>query len=170
MSVYTFGLSEILVGNVLETGLMPALNTLTKLGEVLEGTATMTQEAGDRTEFREEGVITPKVVIQKAGSWSWNFNIMNADPAMLASYLGGTVTNGVWNYLGETVNIEKAIMIKPKQGLYWQLPKAAISAVISGDFNEDGLVTLNFTVSPLSPGNAKPSILSGKVTDLTPVG
>lgn len=107
------------------------------------------------------------MIITKAGSWSWSFNVMNADPEMLGEYIGGTYNDVTkeWEFDGKTNAIEKALFIKPKQGLYWKLPKASISAVVAGDLNEDGLLTLNFTVTPLSPADGKPSILSGKVTD-----
>ncbi|WP_312554887.1 hypothetical protein [Empedobacter brevis] len=168
MATYTFGLAEILVAASLATGLMPEASAMTKIGEVLEGTANMAQEEGDKAEFKEEGNPIPKVIISKAGSWTWNFNIMNADPEMLSEYIGGSynATSKEWEFDGKTKTIEKALFIKPKQGLYWKLPKASISAVVAGDLNEDGLLTLNFTVSPLSPAEGKPSILSGKVTDL----
>jgi len=168
MATYTFGLAQILVAASLATGLMPEESAMTKIGEVLEGTANMAQEEGDKTPFREEGDPNPKVIITKAGSWTWNFNVMNADPEMLSEYIGGkyNATSKEWEFNGKTATIEKALFIKPKQGLYWKLPKASISAVVAGDLNEDGLLTFNFTVTPLSPAEGKPSILSGKVTDL----
>ena len=172
MSTYTFGLAEILVGEVLETGLMPEVSTMTKIGEVAEDSASLTQEEGDKTEIFEEGNPTPKVVIEKSGNTTIAFNLMNVDPEMLAKYIGGAVdsTSKEWGFDGKKKSVQKALFIKPQQGLYFKLPKASISAVLAGDMNQSGLLTLNFTVTPLSPGDGKKSLLVGKVSDLTPAG
>lgn len=170
--VYTFGNAEILVADVLETGLMPEISTMTKIGEVLEDSASLTQEEGDKTEIFEEGNPDPKVIIEKPGSITVAFNIMNADPKMLSDYLGGTVgvTSKEWEFDGKKKSVQKALFIKPQQGLYFKFPKASISAVIAGDLNQSGLLTLNFTAKPLSPGAGKKSVLAGKVSDLVPAG
>lgn len=172
MSVYTFGLAEILVAEPLATGLMPAESAMTKIGEVLEDSASLTQEDGDKTEIFEEGNPIPKVVIEKAGATTIAFNLMNVDPAMLADYIGGSVnsTSKEWEFDGKKKTVEKALFIKPKSGLYFKLPKASISSVLAGDMNQSGLLTLNFTVTPLSPGDGKKSLLAGKVSDLVPAG
>ena len=167
MEVYTLGLSEILIGAVTQTGDMPALNTMTKIGEVLENTASFTQEEATFTEFKEEGNSTAKVRVQSGGGgFNFIFQIMNVNPALLAKYVGGTVTNGVWSFMGSTITMEESMYIKPKQGLYFQMPKASISATIGGELNAENLVTATFNVSPLSPAANKPSLLSGKISDL----
>ena len=170
MSTFTLGLSEILVGDVLETGLMPEISAMTKIGKVLENTASVTQEEATFTDFKEQGSAAPAVRVKQDGAFSSTFQIMDADPELLAKYLGGSVVGKVWNYLGKSVNVEKALFIKPNQGLYFQFPKASISATIAGELNNENLVTVTFNVTPLSPGEDKPSVLAGKITDLTPAG
>lgn len=172
MATYTFGLADILVAEVLTTGLMPAVNTMTKIGEVLEDSASLTQEEGDKTEIFEEGNPTPKVVITKSGSTRIAFSLMDIEPKTLADYIGGSVnaTSKEWEFDGNTKAVEKALFIKPKQGLYFKIPKASISAVLAGDMNQNGLITLNFTVTPLSPANSGKSLLVGRVADLVPEG
>lgn len=164
---YTYGLTEILVAEVLATGKMPVVTTMTKIGEVLEGTANLAQEAGDKVEFREEGVSAPKVIIQKSGTWTFAFEIMNVDTKMLSDFIGGAVVGKTWTFDGTTKVVEKALFIKPKVGLYWQIPRASISATIGGDMNEDGLITLSVTVTPLAPAAKEPAMIVGEVKDLT---
>ncbi|WP_333661595.1 hypothetical protein [Chishuiella changwenlii] len=172
MAVYTFGLAEILVAEVLETGLMPATADMGKIGEVLQDSASWTQEEGDKTEIFEQSNPIPKVIIEQPGATTLAFNLMNVDPEMLGKYIGGSVnaTSKEWEFDGKKKAIEKALFIKPEQGLYFKLPKASISAVIAGDLNQSGLLTLNFTVTPLSPGDGLKSIIAGKVSDLPPEG
>ncbi|WP_313386900.1 hypothetical protein [Chishuiella sp.] len=172
MQKYTFGLASILVAAVLDTGLMPAIADMTKIGEVLEGTANIAQEEGTRNEFKEEGVSAAKVIIKKNGAFSWTFNIMNADPEMFSEYIGGSynATTKEWEYKGENTTIYKSIFIKPKEGLYWKVPKAEISAVVAGELSEEGLVTLNFTVTAVSPGDDLVMLMAGLVSNLPPEG
>ena len=171
-AVYTFGLAEILVADVLETGLMPATADMVKIGEVLQDSASLTQEEGDKTEIFEQSNPIPKVVIEQAGTTTIAFNLMNVDPAMLGEYIGGAVnaTSKEWEFDGKKKSVNKALFIKPEQGIYFKLPKASMSAVIAGDLNQSGLLTLNFTVTPLSPGDGLKSILAGLVSDLPPEG
>lgn len=157
---YTFGLASIKVAEVLESGLMPETSAMTKIGEVLEKTASITQEEPTFTDFKEEGNATPKVRVKQEGPFNFVFQIMNADPAFLADYIGGEVVNGAWNYYGKSINIEKALAIIPEQGLSWKMPKASISATIGGSLDNENLVTVTFNVTPLSPGDDLPSIIS----------
>lgn len=157
---YTFGLASIKVADVLESGLMPADSAMTKIGEVLEKTASITQEEATFTDFKEEGNATPKVRVKQEGPFNFVFQIMNADPAFMAEYIGGEVVNGAWNYYGKSINIEKALAIIPEQGLSWKVPKASISATIGGSLDNENLVTVTFNVTPLSPGDDLPSIIS----------
>lgn len=170
MQKYTFGLTEILVADVLTTGKMPEIATMKKIGEVHEGTASINNEAGDKTEFREEGVSAPKKVILKASTFGWVFNIMNVSVDMLAEFVGGKKVLEEWAYYGNAKVVEKALFVKPKEGLYWKIPKAAISALIVGEYNDDGPITLNFEVSLLDPGNNEPSLMAGEVSKLPPEG
>lgn len=168
---YTFGLAKILVAEVLETGLMPETAVMTKIGEVFEDSGSLEQEEGESTEFKEEGNPIPKVVITKAGKITFKFNIMNVDPKMMADYIGGSVgvTSKEWEFDGKTKTVEKALFIQPEQGVYFKIPRASISAVLSGEMNQSNLLTMNFTVTPLSPGDGKKSVIAGLVSEL-PMG
>ncbi|MDM1547378.1 MULTISPECIES: hypothetical protein [Empedobacter] len=168
MATYTFGLAKVMVAEVSADGTMPETSTMTKIGEVFEDSGSLEQEEGETTEFKEEGNPIPKVVITKQGKITFKFNLMNVDPKMMADYIGGSVnvTSKEWEFDGKAKSVEKALYIQPEQGLYFKIPKASISAVLSGEMNQSNLITMNFTVTPLSPGEGKKSVLAGNVSDL----
>ncbi|MFV0232767.1 hypothetical protein [uncultured Empedobacter sp.] len=167
MQKYTFGLTAILVGAVLPTGLMPSLATLKKIGEVNEGSASMTMEKGESTKIYEEGNPTPKVVIPKPDSVSFEFALLDATPELIKEYLGG-VTEGATavGFLGKTIQVEKAVLVKPDQGVYFAIPRASITATIGGEFNSDGTLVMTMTVEPLDPGNDKSPISTDYLANL----
>lgn len=147
-SVITLGLSEIQVGTAAPGGTMPA--TLTKIGKTYQDTCKMIQADAEVTEHYEEGMAAPEVRRKKKKMPVLTFSIMDPDPTLLAAYVGGTVTTGVWGYDGSEEVSNKAVSVVTKQGLIWNVPNADIDAKINATFSEKGIVLVDFTVTPLA--------------------
>lgn len=149
---YTFGLTEILVGEVLEAGGMPPLASLTKIGQVSEDSANMTMESGDSTEIKEQSNPVPVLVINQADSIEFNFQILDATPELIEKYMGGKKVGATAvGFLGKTVTVEKAFVFKPEQGVYFAVPRASIKTTFGGDFTNTGVLTMTCVVKPLAP-------------------
>ena len=157
---YTFGLTEILVGEVLETGLMPFLEDMTKMGKVSEDSANMEMEPGESTEIKEQSNPVPVLVISQPDTVKFNWQLLDATPELIEKYMGGVKEGATAvGFLGKTVTVEKSFLFKPEQGIYFAVPKASIKTTIGGDFTRTGVLTMTCVVTPLDPGNGKQPIL-----------
>ena len=152
MAVITLGLSEIKVGEAAPDGTIPT--EMKKIGKTYQNTCKIAQEASDVTEHYEEGKAAPEVRKKRKKVPQITFSIMDADPQLLADYIGGTVTGTAdaaeWGYNGDEVVVNKAISIIPEQGLEFSIPNADIEAVIDADMSAQGIFLVNFTVTPLA--------------------
>lgn len=148
MGLITLGLSEILVGAAAPNGTMPA--SPVKIGKTYKDSCTMVQEASEVTEFFEEGKATPEVRRKQKKVPVLAFSIMDPDTALLAAYIGGTDTAGVWGYSGDEIVPNRSIRVKTEQGLWIDIPNADIEAVINAEFSKKGIFLVDFTVTPLS--------------------
>lgn len=152
MAVITLGLSEIKVGEAAPDGTMPT--ELTKIGKTYQNTCKIAQEASEVTEHYEEGKAAPEVRKKRKKVPQITFSIMDADPQLLADFIGGTVTGvadaAEWGYNGDEVVANKAISVIPEQGLQFDIANADIEAVIDADMSAQGIFLVNFTVTPLA--------------------
>lgn len=157
MAVITLGLSEIKVGEASPAGTMP--EAMTKIGKTYQNTCKIVQEAAEVTEHFEEGKAAPEVRKKRKKVPQITFSIMDADPQLLADFIGGTVTGtgdaAEWGYDGTEVVANKAITVIPEQGLEFSIPNADIEAVIDADMSAQGIFLVNFTVTPLAVSSGK---------------
>ncbi|GGF00124.1 hypothetical protein SAMN05443634_105157 [Chishuiella changwenlii] len=172
---YTFGLAEIIVGEVLESGEMPFLEDMTKIGKVNEDSANMTMEAGDSTEIREQSNPVPVLVINQPDTIEYNFQILDATPELVEEYMGGEKVGATAvGFLGRTVTVEKSFLFKPEQGIYFAVPRASIKTTFGGDFTRTGVLTMTCVVTPLAAADGKQPVicdyLSNFETNFPPKG
>lgn len=157
MGKITLGLSQIKVGVASPEGTMPA--EMTKIGKTYKDTAKIAQEAAEVTEHFEEGVATPIVRTKTRKIPKLTFSMADADPQMLADYVGGEVTgtgeNKTWGYNGDEVVANKAILVETKNGLNFEIPNADIEAVINADMSAKGIFLVEFTVTPMAVTTGK---------------
>ena len=154
MATVTLGLSAILgksgeptKGDFDEAG-------YTAFGLTYEDTAKMAQEDGEETEFYAEEEDDPIEVTEKAGKITFNFSIMNPELDTLKRLFGGDVASDVWAYPDAVATCEESLIIKPKKGLKFQVPRAKVKAKFNGDFSKKGLLLLEVTATVLKPATA----------------
>lgn len=156
----TLGLSQIKVGDAAENGVMPS--NMTKIGKTYKGTCKLNQEKAEVKEHYEEGQAAPEVRKKTKKIPVLVFSLMDADPTMLATYIGGTVTEGNWGYDGTEVVANKAIHVESEMGMVFDIPNADIEAVINHDASAEGIFLVDFTVTPLAVTSGKPFNASPK--------
>ena len=156
-SVITLGLSEIQSGEAAANGTMPT--EMAKIGKTYKNTCKLAQETSEVTEHFEEGKAAPEVRKKSKKVPVVTFSIMDPDPALMAAYIGGTVTGvgdeAEWGYSGDEVVANKAIRVIPEQGLQFDIPYGDIEAVINADMSAQGIFLVDFTVTPLAVSAGK---------------
>lgn len=152
--VVTLGLSKILgkqgeptTANFTETG-------YTQYGLTYQDTAKMTQEDGEETEFYAEEEDDPIEIIEKAGKISFAFSIMNPDLTTLKRLFGGEIASDIWAFPDATASVEESLIILPRKGLKFQVPRAKIKAKFNGEFSKKGLLLLEVTATVMKPATA----------------
>lgn len=154
MSKVTLGLSKIL-GKAGEPTTCDFSETgYSAFGLTYQDTAKMTMEDGEETEFYAEEEDDPIDTITKAGKTSFTFSIMNPTVECLKRLFGGEVTSNVWAYPDQVAEIEESLIILPKKGLKFQVPRAKIKAKINGEFSKKGLLLIEVTATVLKPNTA----------------
>lgn len=154
MSTITLGLSKILGkageparGDFQETGYSP-------YGLTYQDTAKMTMEDGEETEFYSEENDDPEEIISKAGKTIFSFSVMNPDLDTLKRLFGGEVASDIYAYPDVTADIEESLIIVPRKGLKFQVPRAKIKAKLTGEFSKKGLLLLEVTATVAKPNTA----------------
>lgn len=153
MGTITLGLSKIKVGKAAPDGTMPT--DLTKIGKTYKDTCKISQDAADVTEHFEEGKSAPEVRKKSKKIPTVVFSLMDADPQMLADYVGGEVVGGKWAFDGDELVANKAIFVETEQGLDFEIPNGDIEAVINADMSAKGIFLVDFTVTPLAVSAGK---------------
>lgn len=152
MGLITLGLCQIKVGEAAKNGTMPT--ALTKIGKTYKDTAKINQDAADVTEHFEEGMAAPEVRKKSKKIPKLTFSLMDADPQMLADYVGGEATgvgdDKTWGYNGDELTANKAIFVETEQGLNFEIPNGDIEAVINADMSAKGIFLVEFTVTPMA--------------------
>jgi hypothetical protein len=148
MALITLGLSQVEVGIASTVGTMPG--SLAKIGKTYKDTCKLAQATAEVTEHFEEGKSAPEVRKKQKKVPVLSFSIMDPDAQMLADYVGGTNTAGIWGFNGDEVVANKAVRVKTQQGHYIDIPNADIEAVINADFSAKGIFLVDFTITPMA--------------------
>lgn len=123
----------------------------TAFGLTYENTCSMTQEDGDETEFYAEEEDDPIETLTKPGKTTFSFSIMNPTLDTLKRLFGGEVASDVYAYPDAVSTVEESVIIKPKKGLKFQIPRMKLKSKINGEFSKKGLLLIEVTGTVLKP-------------------
>ncbi|MCT4151282.1 hypothetical protein HZP59_08550 [Elizabethkingia anophelis] len=154
MSTINNGLAQINIGAIASDGGMGT--TLSRLGDIKEGSFKVNHVEGDKTEFKIEESDTPIFVRQKDGTLGFEFEIHNPDAAIFKEIWGGTVdaTTGKYTPPEKLVALEKSFQAKPDQGHGFDVPRALVAGRFSDAMGKDSLLGVIVTVTVLKPTKA----------------
>jgi len=162
MDVYTLGLSSIEMGDIAPDGGMG--ETLSVVGQTLQGTCNVTQDDPEMTDFFAEELDDPVVSIGRRGKTNLNFSLMNPDLEVLQKLFGGTITGtgsaAKWSAPKQLPVIEKSVKVTPQMGLIWEFPRMKINAKINGQFSRENIFVIEVNGSALQPTKATESAYS----------
>jgi len=154
--IISIGLTSLQIGDIAVDGGMGTV--LAAVGNTFEGSAVLTQEDGEKTEFFIEESDDPIETITKKGAITLEWAIVDYTPATLASVLGGTVTGvgaaAVWNAAADIPSIEKSIELISKKGVKYQIPRAKIEAKIDVKFSKKEIALVRIKATVMSPTKA----------------
>jgi len=150
-TLVTLGLSAILgkdsepsAGDFAETG-------YTAFGLTYEDTCTMSQDDPETTEFYAEEEDDPVEISEKQGKITFAFSIMNPDLTTLTRLFGGTVATNIYAYPDTVATVEESVIIKPKKGLKFQVPRMKLVSKINAEFSKKGLLLIDVVGTVLKP-------------------
>lgn len=150
-TLVTLGLSKILgkageptKGDFVETDYTP-------YGLTYEDTCKMSQDDPGTTEFYAEEEDDPVEITEKQGKITFAFSIMNPDLETLKRFFGGEVAENIYAYPDQVATVEESIIILPRKGLKFQVPRMKLNAKINGEFSKKGLLLLEVTGTVLKP-------------------
>ena len=164
-TLVTLGLSKILgkvgeptVGNFNEEG-------YSVFGLTYEDTCTMSQDAPETTEFYAEEEDDPVEITEKQGKITFAFSIMNPELETLKRLFGGEIASDVYAYPDAVNTVEESVIILPRKGLKFQVPRMKLTAKINGEFSKKGLLLIEVTGTVLKPNTSGlKKMYIGKIT------
>ena len=150
-TLVTLGLSKIL-GKVGEPTKCDFTETgYSVFGLTYEDTCTMSQDDPETTEFYAEEENDPIEITEKQGKITFAFSIMNPELDTLKRLFGGTVATDVYEYPDTVSTVEESVIIVPKKGLKFQIPRMKLVSKINGEFSKKGLLLIEVTGTVLRP-------------------
>lgn len=130
-SLVTLGLSKIL-GKQGEPTKLDFVETDYKVfGLTYEDTCKMSQEDPETTEFYAEEEDDPVETVEKQGKITFTFSIMNPDLDTLKRLFGGEVASDVWSYPDVVSSVEESVIIIPRKGLKFQVPRMKLTSKLT---------------------------------------
>lgn len=166
MNIVTLGLSAILGKTGEPTKADFTQTGYTKFGLTYEDTAKMAQEDGESTEFYAEEEDDAIEEISKAGKITFSYSIMNPTLECLKRLFGGEIATDVWAYPDAEAQVEESLIILPKKGLKFLVPRAKLKAKFNGEFSKKGLLLIEVTATVMKPTTASlKKLYVAKVTD-----
>lgn len=155
-NIITLGLSAILGSSTELASAEGAFveNGYTNFGKTYEGTAKLTQEDGEETEFYSEENDDPEEVITKEGKTTLEFAIMDPSLEVIARLFGSEVATDVWAYPDAVADKEESIIVKPRKGLSFHIARGRIKAKFNAAFSKKEIVLIEVKVTALKPTNS----------------
>ena len=123
-------------------------------GLTYEDTCKMSQDDPETTEFYAEEEDDPVESVEKPGKITFTFGIMNPTLDTLARLFGGEVAENVWDYPDAVNTVEENVIILPKKGLKFNVPRMKLVSKINGEFSKKGLLLIEVTGTVLKPTTA----------------
>ena len=93
----------------------------------------------------------PVETVEKQGKITFTFSIMNPDLPVLKRLFGGEIASDIWSYPDAVNTVEESIIILPKKGLKFQVPRMKLVAKINGEFSKKGLLLIEVTGTVMKP-------------------
>ena len=150
-TLVTLGLSKIL-GKTGEPSACDFAETgYTAFGLTYQDTCQMSQEDPETTEFYAEEEDDPIEISEKQGKITFSFSIMNPELTTLSRLFGGTVSSDIYAHPDTIGNVEESLIIVPKKGLKFQIPRAKLVSKINGEFSKKGIFLIEVTATVLKP-------------------
>lgn len=156
MAKYKIGLENVKLGAIAGDGGMGTV--LTNVGNTVEGSATLTTEEGQKTDFKIEESDSPIMSIStEADTMSLSWSSYDCDATQLQRMFGGTVvpatsaTGETWQAPDVIPEIEQSLEAIWKNGDKLQIPRAKIKASLAMSFNRGTLSQINITATVLQP-------------------
>lgn len=156
MSKYKIGLTNIKLGDIAVDGGMG--DSLSNVGNTVEGSATLVTEEGQTTDFKIEESDSPIMSIAtEADSISLSWSSFDCDASQLQRMFGGTVvpaTSGqgeTWEAPDVIPELEQSLEAIWKNGDKLQVPRAKIKAALAMSFNRGTMSQINITATILQP-------------------
>lgn len=152
MAKHTFGLASIEMGAIESDGGMAT--TLEAVGETVSGTAIMTTEDNQVTDFNIEESDSPvESVVTTPGKITFAWSSYNVAGDQMAKFFGGTYTtlSKTWEAPDQFPDIEKSLKITDKKGNVVKLPRVKVSAKFSLSFAKDKLGQVDLVATVLQP-------------------
>lgn len=127
----------------------------TDYGHTYQDTAKMSMEDDTVTEFYCEEQDDPLEEIIEQGKILFNFSIMDPTIEMLQRLFGGNIDPSanptMWKLPDTKATIEESVIITPKKGLAFHIPRGVLKAKLAGDFSKKSLLLLECTVTARKP-------------------
>ena len=86
---------------------------------------------------------------------------MDADIDTLVRYVGGTKTakssseKTKWAFDGTEIVENCSMLIQTEQGMYFEIPNAAIEATLNADMSAKGIFLVDFVITPTAVSSGK---------------
>ncbi len=160
--IRTYGLKQINAADISVDGTMPT--KLEELCRTYKNSCEFTEDDPQITEEfcdQEEDAID---IFTTKGAKQIKFSTFDYSPETLKVLKGGTVLNGQYAEPTGSVDIYKAIELITDTGIPFHFPKCRVITKYNAKFVKDGLMLLDVTLKPMSPGKGKPAVLIGKKT------
>ena len=156
------GIAKIELGDLAADG--GVATSFAALGYTEEGSAQLTWDDPQETEFSVEELDTPLYVSTKDGKKKIAFKISNPDEDTLVKLMGGTKTgtgaNTVYKYPSTTVDLEQTVKITPTKGMGLVLTRCKITAKLSSNLGRAALMAVEVMGTVLQPTKTSEAPLS----------
>lgn len=150
-TLVTLGLSKIL-GKVGEPTALNFTETgYTAFGLTYEDTCKNVAGRPGSNRVLRRGRRRPGRNRREAGKITFSFSIMNPELPVLKRLFGGEIASDVWSYPEAVNTVEESIIILPKKGLKFQVPRMKLVAKINGEFSKKGLLLIEVTGTVMKP-------------------
>ena len=165
----TMGLTKIEMGAVDTTTGEPQ-STLTQIGYTYKDSCSMSAENPEITELFVEEVDLPMDTQGELGKLTLSWDILNPNVSEFAAMMGGTAdtSNDKWSAPTSWSAIEKAFCLTPKKGFKLEIPRANVTAQITGGWRKGEPMLLHMEITVLVPttsgGVAKPPYVLTKLS------
>ena len=93
---------------------------------------------------------------------------MNPELETLKRLFGGEVATNVWSYPDVVNSVEESVIILPRKGLKFQIPRMKLTSKINGEFSKKGLLLIEVTgtvMKPATTGLKKMAVSKVATTD-----